>query len=212
MYIAPNEMKWEPVKVEDVAYCPLTIGEQLRLAWAICWPCLALEVLLRPVFAYSKGKIGEHWILPLYLILGTFLLAPWVIRRVVRMDFPHFCLAVIDKDSPYFRREISYRECLSVLWLLMWRCTLVILFLELAFTAYSKLTGVSFDLGSREPFQSSFSWWAIEIARNLMLQAFVFNNAMTEKAYKRFSLVIRRARCAAGANLTPFPGTLRMIR
>ena len=116
----------QEIQIDQLGY-----ADRLQLAWAIVWPTLIIELLVwlpSEHLGLSGSKL--EFINFVGGLLFTFLILPWVVRRTVRLSFPRFHL-VVRRKSGEETRAMTYRESLSVAWLLNWRTgtILVIIFL-----------------------------------------------------------------------------------
>lgn len=169
-----REPEFELEPIDDMAYYQLSLAEKVHLGWTLTWPLMAFAGTMRGVRFY----VGEpEWIGPVLSLLVMFVLGPWVVRQAVRMNFPSFHLAVIRHGSLDYTRAMTYKESLPVLWLMIWRASII-------------MAGT--DLLS-SPVMGSMMGLAFAGAVLLILQIYWLNRAMTEKIYADFCLVIRRA-------------------
>lgn len=112
----------------------LSSRHRWQVAWALTWPALAFNLLLWLLVTvgadrrYLDEQLTES-INFIWSVLFLFLIAPWIIRRTVRLNFPDFHLVAIHRPGGGETRAISYRESLSIAWLLNWRCSAVVLVL-----------------------------------------------------------------------------------
>ena len=112
----------------------LSSRHRWQLAWALMWPALAFNLLLWLLVTvgadrrYLDEQLTES-INFICTVLFLFLIAPWIIRRTVRLNFADFHLVAIRRPGGGETRAISYRESLSIAWLLNWRGSAVVLVL-----------------------------------------------------------------------------------
>jgi len=102
---------------------PPSRAEKLRLTRKLVGPSACLGLIL---YSWLRDRMP----LSVALVLGIllfFLFATWVVRLAVRMDFTGFRLLVIRGDGRDVTRTMSYRESLSVAWLMCWRASLLIM-------------------------------------------------------------------------------------
>ena len=205
--------KYEPENesMDIMSYNQLRLIQKLQLAWSINWPILALEYMLRPLSFYWLDARWEDEAGTFVSLFVVFILGPWVIRHVVRLNFEGFNLALIRHGSPNYQREMTYKDSLSVFWLLSWRPLLAILPFAMIYVLIVVFTG--------NPLRGSSPSLFLQVATNagsacisMLLQTFWLNSAMTEKIYSNFSLVIRRGGEDQETNLAPIAGGLRIIQ
>ena len=168
--------------IDDMAYYQLSRVEKLQLTWAVTWPCVALDMTLRPLRMHIGDSLPASFIEISFLLFLLFVFGPCVVRHVVRLDFANFHLAVIQHGSLHYRRDMNYKESLAVLWLVSWRPLLVALPIAVIHAALfgNSMFGQGLTL-------------AVKGATGIIFQACWLNQAMTEKIYAHFCLVIRRA-------------------
>ncbi len=95
-----------------------------RLAWALTWPSFVFSGLLWASTVGAHSYLNEQSAESTRNVcqsLFFFLIAPWIVRRTVRRNFSGFCLIVRRGPAAADTRAMSYRESLSVAWLLAWR-------------------------------------------------------------------------------------------
>lgn len=168
--------------IDDMAYYQLSGVEKLQLTWAVTWPCIALDMTLRPLRLYIADSFPANSIELGFFLFAVFVLGPWVVRHVVRLNFADFHLAVIRHGSLNYRRDMNYKESLAVVWLLSWPPLLVALLFAMIHAAIfgNSMFGQGLTL-------------AVKVATGIIFQACWLNKAMTQKIYAHFCLVIRRA-------------------
>ncbi|MCS7023881.1 MAG: hypothetical protein NZV14_03690 [Bryobacteraceae bacterium] len=108
--------------------CVLTFRERMQLAWRLVWPAVVLDVIWSTVVYQIYGTIPPKAEL-LFVIFYLILIAPWLVRRMMRGRYAGFrLLTLVDgKEAP-----MGYTESFKVMWLLSWRtsvCMLLALFL-----------------------------------------------------------------------------------
>jgi hypothetical protein len=123
---------------------PKALGrnERMQLAWELSWPCMLLllvEDLLHGLQLAEAAVQSIDWV---FCLIQLFLLTPWVVRRIVRLDFPGFHLQVIRGDAGEGTRTMSYRESFSVTWLMTWRSLVIfVLFYVAALAVLAAIVG-----------------------------------------------------------------------
>jgi hypothetical protein len=98
----------------------LTHREKLSIVWQLLWPGLALSLPL----AVFQGKLPPD-VRTVIGLLAILAVQPWIVHRVIRYPFADFRLAILRGDSGEPSQAATYREALSVAWLLHWRAALV---------------------------------------------------------------------------------------
>ena len=102
-------------------------AERLELAWALAWPCALLEFVQNLLLGQLRLTEDQRQnIEQVAGLLAFLLISTWVVRRTVRLDFSGFHLLVIRADAQDGTRTMTYRESLSVAWLISWRSALVL--------------------------------------------------------------------------------------
>ena len=104
--------------------------DRIRLTWSFLWPSYTAGVvldLLKPLIADDKstGNAVAYYVVEFPILLFFF---TWAIRRAVRLEYPRFHMVVIHGRERVKTRLMSYREGLSVAWLLNWRAGALSLF------------------------------------------------------------------------------------
>lgn len=158
--------------------------ERLQLTWALAWPCILLGLaycLLRGQLRLSESQL--QGIDQVFGVLEFFLFATWVVRRTVRLDFPGFHLLVIRGDARGWARTMSYRESLSVAWLLSWRSFLFFLPLFVAMIMLRR---------QPQELYRPLGWLGSSVAELLVFYAWIVKAALG-KRYSRFSLRLDRS-------------------
>ena len=99
----------------------LSSRHRWQVAWALAWPCFLFDLLLWLVtMGALRRYLDEELAESIYIIctvLSFFLIAPRIVRRTVRLNFPDFHLVAVRRSGGGETRAISYRESLSVAWL-----------------------------------------------------------------------------------------------
>jgi hypothetical protein len=136
--------------------------------------------LLRGQLRLSEAQLQN--IDPVYGILQFFLFATWVVRRTVRLDFPGFHLLVIRRDAGEGTRAMTYRESLSVAWLISWRSSMIFLPVFVA---------VWVVLRQQPQLYSPFGWLWSTVAELLIFYVWIVKAALG-KSYSGFALRLDR--------------------
>jgi hypothetical protein len=124
----------------------LSPTERLQVSWALVWPGALYSATYFAV--RSQLHLSAVHLEAIDQVLSTlvfFLFSTWVVRRTVRMNFPGFRLLVVRKDAPEGTRQMSYRESLSVAWLIGWRLAAILGVMAAAITL---LAGIAFGFAA----------------------------------------------------------------
>jgi hypothetical protein len=171
----------------------LSIADALQVAWAIIWPLALLDV----VIWLPEDNLGlrQQWVEMvgfLYDLASLFLIVPWVIRRMVRLNFRGFHL-LVGRHSGEQSRNMVYSQSFAIAWLLIWRTGVILAVIELIFwlvrgaraednpfnnTAQPGLTGMGQLLIGQALALAIFALWMIKAA--------------IAKPYTNFSLRVKR--------------------
>jgi hypothetical protein len=172
----------------------LSPNERLHIAWALVWPealyyatYFAVRSQLHLSAAYLKG-IDQTLDMLVFLLFST-----WIIRRTVRTNFPGFRLLVVRRDAPEGTRRMSYRESLSVAWLISWRIAAILGVMAAAITL---VAAIAIGLSSRWRPDWNANGALISLcsmpAEFLVLYVWIANAAVN-KTYRSFSLRLDRS-------------------
>ncbi len=163
---------------------PLTRVERLQLTWALAWPCALLSLvylLLRGQVRLSEPQLSN--IDQVFGILQFFLFTTWVVRRTVRLDFPGFHLLVIRAGAGEETQTMSYRESLSVGWLICWRTSLFFLPLAVAMVVLRR---------QPQELYHPLGWLLTSVVELLIFYTWIVKAAL-RKSYSGFSLRVDRS-------------------
>jgi hypothetical protein len=152
---------------------------RLRLAWALFWPCATLDLvwhLLRSQLRLAENQLG--YIDAIVALLFFFFFSTWVVRRTVRLDFPEFHVAVIHHHGGPETSTMTYRESVSVAWLICWRSAVVVLIVAFLLAVVLRLR---YDLNGA-------MGWLWPSAAEFLIFYFWIIKAMVRKKYAGFSL------------------------
>jgi hypothetical protein len=153
-------------------------AERLQLTWALAWPCIALSLVY--CWLRSQMRLNESQLQGVDQVVGLlefFLFTTWVVRRTVRLDFPGFHLRVIRRDAAAATRGMTYRESLSVAWLISWRTSLILSPVLVAVWVFQQ----------QRPELYSLSVWLWSSAAELLVFYFWIVRMALNKSYERFS-------------------------
>jgi hypothetical protein len=161
----------------------LSPAERLQITWALVWPASALALaysLLRSHLPLSATLLEDMD--DVLDILAFFLFHTWVIRRTVRLNH----LLVIRASVPEGTPAMTYRESLSVTWLITWRLAAIggVLAL-LAIIAFGVTACAAVNLNS------PLAALCASAAEFLIFYVWLVNAALN-KPYARFSLRLDR--------------------
>jgi signal peptidase I len=172
---------------------PLSYADRFQLAWALTWPCAIFELL------FFLSKAGLPRLNPLWgdlaVVFLLFLVGPWTVRRVVRLDFRRFHLVVIRSGSVEGTRAINYHESLRVYWLVIWRwaASVCMVFLTILIAAAIVVVGrPEFLKPTQSTHPSIIGQWLRDTAF-VLLYSFWLAKAALKKKYAGFSLGIEKA-------------------
>ena len=167
----------------------LSPAARWQITWALVWPasCLALAYsLLRSHLPLSATLLEDMD--DVLDILALFLFHTWVIRRTVRLNFPGFHLLVIRASAPEGTRAMTYRESLSVVWLITWRLAAIGGVMAL-------VAGIAVGVASRwrpeVDLNSPLAALCASAAELLLFYVWLVSAALN-KTYARFSLRLDR--------------------
>ncbi len=174
----------------------LSSRHRWQVAWALAWTCFLFDLLLWLVtMGALRRYLDEELAESIYIIcsvLSFFLIAPWIVRRTVRLNFPDFHLVAVRRPGGGETRAISYRESLSVAWLLTWRSGAVVglVLFGAIFLALWALRGAP-PAFSQLPGRSGFIELVVGNLLVLLLFYLWLVSAAIRKTYSGFVLQLR---------------------
>lgn len=118
--------------------CPLTYVERLTLSWQLTWPAVVTDVLWS-FTVYVLLELKSQGAELLYLIPYLLLVAPWLVRRMMRRVYPGFRLTIRRDGLP---AEMNYTESFKVMWLLSWRTSVLTLGAIFCFSLFLRYLNV----------------------------------------------------------------------
>jgi hypothetical protein len=172
----------------------LSRTERLQLAWALSWPCVLLllvEDLLHGQLRLTETPLQSiDWV---FCLIQLFVVTPWVVCRIVRLNFPGFHLLVVRGDAGEGTRTMSYRESLSVSWLMTWRS--VVIFVLIFLAALVALAAVAGPESLRRPMEGMYGLLGFSgvSAGTLLINYLWIAKAALRKRYSGFSLRLDRS-------------------
>jgi hypothetical protein len=167
--------------------------DRLQLTWALSWPCLLASL----VYGLLRGHalIPEEALQSIDLASSGFLFflfSTWVVRRAVRLDYPGFHLLVTRGAARGVTRTMSYRESLSVTWLICWRTWMILMAAFVVFVA-----AVAIVTQQRPALDARLLWSIPGWLLNSVAELLIFNMwvvpAALRKNYSGFSLKLDRS-------------------
>lgn len=176
--------------------CDLTFSERYRMAWQVTWPTIAVDTAWA-VLVHGLLQIEGQAPLLFHEFFSLFLVAPFLVRRMVGLKYPEFRIKTLFADG---EGRMGYTESFKVMWLLSWRTTVLAMFLLLPVVAVVvKITGI--NLQSLAP--SGGSELVNQIGLSLVLNSASFVlmplviPGMFAKRYQGFRVLPERAVAAA---------------
>src|SRR5271155_3223695 len=101
----------------------MSFEERLRMAWELTWPMALIDLAVVLAVHGLLESGGETWD-SIWAVGSFFTLAPWVVRRALRMTYGGWRIAP----------RLTYQQSLKVMWLLAWRTLALSLVALLAFS------------------------------------------------------------------------------
>lgn len=180
----------------------LTRRERLELAWALVWPCALFDLVYSVILTQLRLSESQrqNWEEAIGIV-WFFLFSTWVVRRTVRLEFTGFHLEVFRDDAMQGTRTMSYRESLSVAWLICWRSVLYMMpFILIAIVITIMITGwaVFVDQAHATSARSRPIEWVVGELAGFLIVYFWVARAAVVKRYARFSLGVSRAAAELG--------------
>lgn len=181
--------------------CPLTYVERLSLSWQLTWPAVVTDVVWS-FTVYVLLEVRSQGAELLYLIPYLLLIAPWLVRRMMRRSYPGFGLRILRDGLP---AEMDFTESFKVMWLLSWRTsvlTLATLFGVSLFLRNLNVQLASLVPSSQEaPFFNAAGLSVVENTLAFFLMPLVVPG-MFAKQYQGFRVRAERITVAASAQPT----------
>jgi len=181
--------------------CPLTYVERLTLSWQLTWPAVVTDVIWS-FTVYVLLEIESQGAELLYLIPYLLLIAPWLVRRMIRRSYPGFRLKILRDGLP---AEMNFTESFKVMWLLSWRTsvlTLAALFGVSLFLRHLNVQLASLVPNSQEaPFFNAAGLSIVENTLAFFLMP-VIVPGMLAKQYQGFRVSAERIMAAASGRPT----------
>jgi hypothetical protein len=109
------------MEIPHAASRSLDYASGLQLAWALIWPTIVFDLVVwgpRDNLGLTPQQVDS--VDSILMMIGLFVIMPWVVRRAVRLNFHGFHLLVV-RSSGEETRSMKYSESLRVAWLLAWR-------------------------------------------------------------------------------------------
>jgi hypothetical protein len=171
--------------------CPLTLSERYSLAWQLTWPLTLIDIgiafIIHVILDIHKPGAELVSEIPNLLII-----APWIIRLMMRRSYPGFRLKTLVDGAP---AQMGYTESFKVMWLLSWRTEMLMLVLLLVVSFFLRFVNVQLSslVPSTEesPFLSALGLSLVLNAAALILMPFVIPG-MFSKKYQGFRIVAER--------------------
>jgi hypothetical protein len=171
--------------------CPLTFGERYSLAWQLTWPLTLIDIgiafIIHVVLDIHKPGAELVSEIPNLLII-----APWIVRLMMRRSYPGFRLKTLVNGTP---AEMGYTESFKVMWLLSWRTEVLMLVLLLVVSFFLRFVNVQLaslvPSTEESPFLSALGLSLVLNAAALILMPFVIPG-MFSKKYQGFRIVAER--------------------
>jgi hypothetical protein len=175
----------------DLLRSELTYGERLLLAWQLTWPAVVFDVFWSFV-VHVLFDIRTSGVELLYLIPYLLLVAPCLVRRMVRRPYQGFRLKTLYAGG---EGQMGFTESFKVMWLLSWRASVLMLGLLLVVSFFGQF--IEMDLASlapsssESPFLSQAGVSVVENGAALLLLPLVFPG-MFAKRFQGFRVIAER--------------------
>ncbi len=181
--------------------CDLSFSERYRMAWQLTWPTLAVDFGWATL-VHGLLEIGGQAPMLFHEFFSLFLVAPFLVRRMVGLRYPGFRIKTLFADG---EGRMGYSESFKVMWLLSWRTTVAAIFLLLpVVAAFLKITGL--DVQSLAPSGGSETLNQIGLSFVLNGASFVLMPliipGMFAKRYQGFRVAPERASAAVSAPIS----------
>ncbi|MBL8177953.1 MAG: hypothetical protein JNK48_24965 [Bryobacterales bacterium] len=178
--------------------CPLRYSERVALAWQLTWPAVVTDVIWS-FTVYVLLEIQSQGAELLYIFPYLLLVAPWLVRRMIRKPYPAFRLKVL-RDG--FAAEMNYTESFKVMWLLIWRTSILTLGAIFVFSFFLRYLNVQLSSlvprSQEAPFLNAAGLSILENTLALFLMPFVVPG-MFAKRYQGFRVALDRITLSSSA-------------
>jgi len=159
----------------------LPFRERVRLAWELTWPLALMDLTVVVIIHGILDAPGET-LDSIWAVVAFFVASPWVIRRA-------FKLRGIEANRAKETGRLVYQESLKVMWLLVWRSTVLMLLTMVALSGVLRLTGFNArDLAPQGPLENAMGLSALDAMVSLVFTPFLVPG-MLRKRYRGFRLV-----------------------
>ena len=168
------------------AHTPFSSSERFQLAWALAWPCAAIDLLYELVWNFAPmPDFARNLLEPIDLAASLLVITPWVVRRTVALQYSGFRIFAVQpaKESTQI---LTYFQSLSIGWLLIWRMVAASVGLGLAIVL-ANWPPSNTPWASHSPFTFAFSTLA-----SFAMFYFWLVSAALNKQYTGFSLRLER--------------------
>lgn len=191
----------EKTGIAGLLTCPLRYAERLTLAWQLTWPAVVTDVIWS-FTVYVLLEIKQQGAELLYLIPYLLVVAPWLVRRMMRRSYPQFRLKVLRDGLP---AEMNYTESFKVMWLLSWRTSILTLGTLFGVSLFGRFLNVqlaSMVPSSQDaPFINAAGLSLVENTLAFFLMPFVVPG-MFAKRYQGFRVGVERITAAVSGSPT----------
>jgi len=176
--------------VTETVLQPASAGfrERLSMAWEMTWPLalldLAVILLIHGVMDTQTETLDSVW-----AVIGFFVASPWVVRRALARRYGDVRVTVVAQGQD--RVRLTYQQSLKVMWLLVWRSTVLALAGLLVLSALLYPLGLqSRDLPAQGAFVNALGLAAVDAITSVIFFPFLIPG-MVRKRYRDFHLELR---------------------
>lgn len=191
----------EKIGIAGLFSCPLKYRERLTLAWQLAWPAVITD-LSWSFTVYVLLEIKSQGAELAYLLPYLLLVAPWLVRRMMRRSYQGFRLKTLRDGLP---AEMNYTESFKVMWLLSWRTSILTLAALFAISLFGRFLNVQLaelvPSTQDAPFVNAAGLSLLENTLALFLMPLVVPG-MFAKRYEGFRVAAERITAPASASPT----------
>jgi hypothetical protein len=168
--------------------------DRFRMTWEMTWPLAVLDFAVVTVIHGMLDVQGET-LDSIWALVGFFVVSPWVVRRALRRRYGNHQAAATTREGK--ERRLTYQQSLKVLWLLVWRSTVMALAALLVVSGLLHFAGIAArDFPAQGPLVNAFGLSAVDALTSLVFFPFLIPG-MLRKRYRDFHLEWRSLKPAA---------------
>jgi len=160
--------------------------DRFRMTWGMTWPLAALDFAVVTVIHGMLDVQGET-LDSIWALVGFFVVSPWVVRRALGRRYGNHQAAATTREGKE-RSRLTYQQSLKVMWLLVWRSTVMALAALLVVSGLLHFAGIAArDFPAQGPLVNALGLSAVDALTSLAFFPFLIPG-MLRKRYRDFHL------------------------